>query len=138
MSLRQLRLVLEVDDLDAALAFFRDVVGMPEQAAFEAEGGARVAILAAPSATLELANPAQIAFIDEVEVGRAVAHPFPGRLRIALEDSDVGAATERLVAGGAELVAAPVETPWRSRNARLEGPGGIQLTVFEELDTASG
>jgi len=41
-----------------------------------------------------------------------------------------------LSAGGAELVAAPVETPWRSLNARLEAPGGMQVTVFEELGPA--
>ncbi|MGH6657759.1 MAG: VOC family protein, partial [Actinocrinis sp.] len=27
----------------------------------------------------------------------------------------------------------PVITPWNSRNARLEGPAGLQLTLFEEL-----
>jgi hypothetical protein len=37
------------------------------------------------------------------------------------------------VAGGAELIARPVETPWQSLNARLNGPAGLQLTLFEEL-----
>ena len=32
---------------------------------------------------------------------------------------------------------APVETPWRSLNARLEGPAGLQLTLFQELDQSS-
>jgi hypothetical protein len=27
-----------------------------------------------------------------------------------------------------------VLTPWNSRNARLEGPAGLQLTLFQELD----
>ena len=34
----QLRLVVEVDDFDAAVAFYRDVLGLPEQAAFEGDG----------------------------------------------------------------------------------------------------
>ena len=46
---------------------------------------------------------------------------------------DAAAATERLVTGGAELVAAPTRTPWNSLNARLDAPGGLQLTLFEEL-----
>jgi hypothetical protein len=25
-------------------------------------------------------------------------------------------------------------TPWRSLNARLQGPGEVQLTIFTELD----
>jgi hypothetical protein len=32
------------------------------------------------------------------------------------------------------VLGAPVETPWRSLNARLEAPAGLQLTLFEELE----
>jgi catechol 2,3-dioxygenase-like lactoylglutathione lyase family enzyme len=130
----QLRLVLETADLDAALAFYRDVLGLKEREAYDGPGGARVVILEVPTATIELANPAQVAFIDEVEVGRSVAHPYPLTVRVAFEVPDAAAAADRLAAGGAEVVAAPVETPWRSLNARLEAPGGMQITVFEELD----
>jgi hypothetical protein len=59
-----------------------------------------------------------------------------GQIRVAFEVDDSREATEAAVAGGAELVAAPTETPWRSLNARLEGPGGLQLTLFEELEKA--
>jgi hypothetical protein len=31
-------------------------------------------------------------------------------------------------------VAEPTRTPWNSLNARLEGPAGLQLTLFTELD----
>jgi catechol 2,3-dioxygenase-like lactoylglutathione lyase family enzyme len=130
----QLRLVLETEDLDAALAFYRDVLGLRERESYDGDGGARVVILDVPTATIELANPAQVAFIDAVEVGRPVAHPYPLTVRVAFEVPDAAAATARLAAGGAEVVADPVETPWRSLNARLEAPGGMQITVFEELD----
>ena len=127
---RQLRLVVEAADYDAALAFYRDVLGLPELEAYAGEGDARVAILDAGRATLELANPAQKRMIDAVEVGRDVAP----HLRVAFEVDDATRATDALVAAGAELIAAPVETPWRSRNSRLAGPAGLQLTLFEELD----
>jgi catechol 2,3-dioxygenase-like lactoylglutathione lyase family enzyme len=130
----QLRLVLETVDLDAALSFYRDVLGLRERESYDGPGGARVVILEVPTATLELANPAQVAYIDEVEVGRPAAHPYPLTVRVAFEVPDATAAAERLAAGGAEVVAAPVETPWRSLNARFEAPGGMQVTVFEELD----
>jgi predicted enzyme related to lactoylglutathione lyase len=71
-----------------------------------------------------------VAYVDDVEVGRRVA----GHLRVAFAVRDAEAATDRLVAAGAELLARPVETPWRSLNARLNGPAGLQLTLFEELD----
>lgn len=127
---RQLRLVVQADDFDAALAFYRDVLGLPERAAFEGEGDARVVILEAGVATLELANPAQVRMIDAVEAeGKPSA-----RIRVAFEVDDTEATTEQLVEGGAELLASPRETPWRSLNSRLEAPAGLQVTLFQELE----
>ncbi len=125
----QMRLVVEANDYDEAVRFFRDVLGLREEEAFSGPGEARVAILDAGRATLEIANPAQKRMIDEVEVGRPVAP----RLRVAFEVADSPAVTDALVAAGAELIAAPVETPWRSLNARLAAPAGLQITVFQEL-----
>jgi lactoylglutathione lyase len=135
-AVAQLRLVLETADLDAALAFYRDVLGLRELESYDGPGGARVVILEVPTATLELANPAQVAFIDDVEVGRPVAHRYPLTVRVAFEVPDAADAADRLAAAGTEVVAPPVETPWRSLNARFEAPGGMQITVFEELGEA--
>ncbi len=129
-AVRQLRLVVEATDFDDAVAFYRDALGLAEQAAFEGDGDARVVIFEAGRATLELANPAQVAMIDRIEVGHA-ASP---KLRLAFEVDDTAAATARLAGAGADVVADPVETPWRSLNARLSTPGGLQVTLFEELD----
>ena len=40
-----------------------------------------------------------------------------------------------LVGAGQQLLAPPVETPFRSLNARLQGPAGWQVTLFQELET---
>jgi hypothetical protein len=56
-----------------------------------------------------------------------------GQIRLAFEVSDVEDRTVRLVRAGAELVAEPTETPWRSVNSRLRGPGPLQLTLFQEM-----
>jgi predicted enzyme related to lactoylglutathione lyase len=127
----QLRLVVEADDFDEALSFYRDVLGLTEEAAFEGGGSARVIILQAGRATLELANPAQHRMIDEVEVGRQIAP----KLRVAFEVTDSRRATAELVAAGATLVAPPVETPWRSLNSRLDAPAGLHITLFQELES---
>jgi catechol 2,3-dioxygenase-like lactoylglutathione lyase family enzyme len=126
---RQMRVVVAVADFERAVSFFRDVLGLPEQAAFQGDGNARVAILDAGRATLEIANAAQKAMIDRVE---ADGQPSP-RIRIAFEVGDAVQCTERLVEAGAELVAAPRETPWRSLNARLNVPAELQVTLFQEL-----
>jgi catechol 2,3-dioxygenase-like lactoylglutathione lyase family enzyme len=131
-TVRQLRLVVEAEDYDEALAFFRDVLGMPEELAISGADGARVTILDAGRATLELANPAQKRMIDEVEVGRQVAP----KMRVAFEVGDTRGVTDELVAAGATQVAPPTETPWRSLNARLDTPGGLHVTIFQELESA--
>lgn len=126
---RQLRLVVEVADHEAAVAFYRDALGLPEEAAFTGDGDARVVILDAGRATLEIANPAQKRMIDDVEVGRQVAP----RIRVAFEVDDTRATTARLVAAGASEIAPPTRTPWQSLNSRLDAPADLQITVFEEL-----
>ena len=127
---RELRLVVTVEDYEQAVAFYRDVLGLTEQGAYQAPNGGRVTILEAGRATLELADAAQADYIDQVEVGRRVA----GKYRVAFEVADAEQVTRRLAAAGARVVAEPTRTPWQSRNARLEAPGGVQLTLFEELD----
>jgi predicted enzyme related to lactoylglutathione lyase len=127
----ELRLVITAEDYDDAVRFYRDVVGLPERAAFTSPGG-HVTILEAGRATLEIADPSHAEYIDEVEVGRRVA----GHVRVAFEVPDAAAATARLGAAGAELIAPPTRTPWNSLNSRLAGPGGLQLTLFEELGSS--
>jgi lactoylglutathione lyase len=121
----ELRLVVTAEDYEEALRFYRDVVGLRERAAYASPGG-RVTIREAGRATLELADPPHAAYIDDVEVGRRVA----GHIRVAFEVSDAGTAAAELAAAGATVIAEPRPTPWRSLNARLEAPAGLQLTLF--------
>ena len=87
-------------------------------------------ILGAGRATLELSNKPQIDLIDTVEVGRTGVSE---KYRLAFEVDDSASITQRLTAAGAELIAPPTLTPWRSLNARLHGPADVQLTIFTEL-----
>lgn len=127
----QLRLIIETDDFDSAIRFYRDVLGMPEQLAFATEGDDRVAILHAGIATIELATPTHTKNIDDVEG----APHTPGVLRIALQVDDTEQAVAAALDGGADLIAPPVKTPFRSLNARVQGPAGWQVTFFQELET---
>ena len=133
MTVSQLRLIVETEDFDAALRFYRDALGLPVEAAYEGDGDARVAILRIPSATLEIANPAQVRMIDEVEVGHPASRRSTLSIRVAFEVPDAAATTNQLEAAGATVVGSPTLTPWNSLNARLEAPGGLQITAFQEL-----
>jgi lactoylglutathione lyase len=128
----QLRLAVTATDFLRAQQFYRDVLGMPAIGTFTSPSGGQVVILDAGRATLELADPAYAAYIDEVEVGERVAGP----IRVALEVPDTAAATNAARAAGARVLAPPTTTPWNSSNARLEAPAGLQLTLFTELDQA--
>ncbi len=127
-GVRELRLVVTVDDYDAALIFYRDVLGLPQRAAYAVAGG-RVTILEAGRATLELTDPVHAAYIDEVEVGRRVA----GHVRVAFEVDDSRAATAALAGAGATVIAQPTRTPWDSLNARLEAPGAYSSPCSRSL-----
>jgi len=121
----ELRLALTVADLDAALAFWRDALGLPEEAVFEQAGG-RVVVLGAGHATIELLDEGQAAYVDSLEVGERVAPP----VRVALQVTDSAGAARRLTEAGARVLGGPVTTPWNDTNVRLDSPDGVQLTLF--------
>jgi lactoylglutathione lyase len=127
-AVQELRLVVTAEDYDDALGFYRDVLGLQEREAYNSPDG-RVTILEAGVATLEIADANQAEFIDRVEVGRRVA----GHLRVAFEVADSETTTRKLAAHGATVVAKPTRTPWNSLNARLDAPGDLHITLFEEL-----
>jgi len=121
----EFRVALTVDDFDAALAFYRDALGLAQLADWSGENG-RVILLDAGRATLELFDEAQAAYVDGLEAGRRVS----GTVRFAVEVADSDAAARQLVEAGATQVAELVDPPWGGRNARVQAPDGMQLTLF--------
>src|ERR1700716_3348019 len=119
------RVALTVADFDEAAAFYRDALGLEQLADWSGDDG-RVIVLSAGRATLELFDEAQAAKVDAIEA----VHRVSGVVRLALEVADSEEAARRLVAAGAEEVAPPVLTPWGDRNARVQAPDGMQLTLF--------
>ena len=124
-NVTELRVALTVEDFDQALAFYRDALGLEQVADWSSESG-RVVVLDAGRATLELFDHAQAESVDAIEAGRRVS----GTVRFAVEVADSEDMARRLVAAGAVQVAPPVVTPWGDRNARVQAPDGVQLTLF--------
>jgi lactoylglutathione lyase len=127
-DVEELRLVLTVPDFEAAVALYRDALGLAELEDWS-EGEAKIVVLDAGRATLELVNEEQAETIDRIEVGSRVSGP----VRIAFKVADSDATAERLARGGAETVAGAVTTPWNDRNVRMRSPEGMQLTLFTTL-----
>jgi lactoylglutathione lyase len=128
-GVQELRVVLTVADFEAALAFYRDELGLEQIADWSSDNG-KVVALAAGRATLELFDEAQAETVDRIEAGRRVS----GTVRLAFEVGDSAATARRLVVAGAAEVAPPVATPWGDRNARVRAPDGMQLTLFTPGD----
>ena len=124
-NVTELRVTLTVQDFGQALAFYRDALGLEQLADWSSESG-RVVVLDAGRATLELFDEAQAEAVDAIEAGRRVS----GTVRLAMQVADSNDMAQRLVAAGAVRVAPPVVTPWGDRNARVQAPDGMQLTLF--------
>ena len=104
----ELRVALTVADVDEALAFYRDALGL-EQIADWSSGNGRVVVLGAGRATLELFDEAQAELVDAIEAGRRVS----GAVRLAFEVPDSEELARRLATAGGEQIAPPVTTPGR-------------------------
>jgi uncharacterized glyoxalase superfamily protein PhnB len=124
-NLTELRVALTVKDFGQALAFYRDTLGLEQLADWSSETG-RVVLLDGGRATLELLDHAQAETVDAIEAGRTVS----GTIRLAMSVADSEDMAQRLVAAGAVQVAPPAMTPWGDRNARVQTPEGVQLTLF--------
>lgn len=125
MEIGELRLVLTVPDFDAAVAFYRDALGLPELADWSSDSG-RVVLLEAGRATIELNDERHAEEIDAIEVGHRVA----GHVRVALRVADSAAKARDLEAAGGDLVAPQVVTPWGDANVRIDAPDGTHITLF--------
>ena len=68
----ELRVALTVEDFDAAVALYRDALGLEQVADWSSEHG-RVVLLSAGRATLELFDDAQARYVDSIEAGRRVS-----------------------------------------------------------------
>ena len=121
----ELRIALTVENFEEAVAFYRDTLGLEQLADWSGDNG-RVILLGGGRATLELFDARQAEYVDEIEAGRRVS----GTVRLALEVANSDDAAQRAVDAGAVRVADPVDTPWGDRNARIQAPDGMQLTLF--------
>jgi predicted enzyme related to lactoylglutathione lyase len=76
---------------------------------------------------LEIFDNDYAKYVDGMEVGERLS----SKIRFALEVPDLQAALDRAITHGGKLVHAPVETPWKDLNARIQAPDGMQITLFQ-------
>jgi lactoylglutathione lyase len=128
MTVNEFRVALTCDDFNAAVAFFRDGLGLDPGEVWTENGTGQMFF--AGRAILEIFDISYARSVDEIEVGKKVS----GQIRFAFQVDDLNTVLKRVVNYGAKLVHEPVLTPWNDLNARVESPEGIQITLFEVQD----
>ena len=123
----QFRVALTVSDIEKALSFFRDALGLAVQEEWSTQG--RGVVLSIKLATLEILDQEHAAFVDSIEAGRRIS----GQVRFAFEVSNLQEAIVEAKEAGVQFVNGPIETPWKDVNARFLGPDGLQVTLFQPV-----
>jgi len=127
--IHELRVAITTSDYERLVKFYCDGLGI-EPAAIWNNGQGQALVLNMGKATLEIFDEAQAQAIDDLEAGRRIS----GQVRFALKVPDLKAAMERLLAHGAILIHPPILTPWGDFNVRLQGPDGLQITLFQSSE----
>ncbi len=115
-----------VEDVDAAVRFYRDVLGFE----VKRDAGAPYALVHVPG-ILHFGIWERTAAAESVYGDPAQAHRVPLGFSVGFEVDAVRAAVERLQAGGANVLHPPRQEPWGQTTARLLSPGGAVLEVAE-------
>ncbi|HET7000414.1 MAG TPA: VOC family protein [Puia sp.] len=127
MKVKELRIILTVDNLEEIIQFYRDVAGLHTSKEWHDEATGNGIILEAGRASLELIDRKDAASIDDIEVGSRIAGP----VRLALNiGQNIESASGEFIAGGAVALADIKQAPW-SKVQRLQDPSGMQFTLFE-------
>ncbi len=126
----ELRVALTTTAYDRLMQFYCAGLGLEPAQLWTDEQG-RAAILELGQATLEIFDEEHAVVVDQIEAGRRLS----GHIRFALRVPDLQAATDRMLAQGAIMVHPPVVTLWGHHNVRLQDPDGMQVTLFQVLDT---
>lgn len=119
-----------VDDVDAAIAFYADGLGL-EVRNDVASGSFRWVTLGAPGGggtELVLSEPGGGRSPEDASALHALlakgALPFH-----VFEVADLDATFERLRAGGAEVLAEPADQPWGPRDCAFRDPAGNTVRI---------
>ncbi len=125
--IREVRIALTVESYEEAVQFYRDGLGLAVVEQWQTAEGKGLILALGPHATLELFDADQAALVDRLEVGK----PVSGKVRLAFEIPDVETEVSVLEQAGATVLSRPKLMPWGDRNARIETPDGMQVTLYQ-------
>jgi predicted enzyme related to lactoylglutathione lyase len=132
MTIRIQHSYIAFDDADAALAFYRDVVGFEVSNDVDMGGGMRWITLNPPGQDVSIVlTPvgAGESDADREVMADLLAKGVLGGIVLATDDLD--ADFERIAASGADIMQEPMDQPWGVRDAAFRDPAGNQLRLTQ-------
>lgn len=121
LRLRDISPSLTVNDLQASIAWYRDIVGFTVEDTWERDGKVAGASLVAGSASLNLSQ-------DDWSKGRDRVKGEGFRLYLHTAQ-DINVVAARIKVHGGTLASEPADQPWGARTFNLVDPDGYKLTI---------
>lgn len=122
---------ITVDDVDAAIPFYRDGLGLEivDDVAYESSRWVSFGFPGQPGLAVVVSDPAAGRSPDDAEalVRLVVKGSGPGPYVFATDDLD--ATFERLRAAGAEVLQEPVAQDWGPRDCAFRDPAGNHIRI---------
>jgi uncharacterized glyoxalase superfamily protein PhnB len=124
---------IPIDDVDAALGFYRDTLGYEVQQDVELEGMHWITLTnsAQPDLSVVLESVGAGAPGDKEVLGDLLAKGVLGRILFATDDCD--ATFETLRAAGAEVLQEPMDQFWGVRDCAFRDPAGNALRFQQRV-----
>lgn len=116
------RFLFSAQDYRASVAFYTETLGLPVVDSWDDEHEAGTIVQAFGDGQVEMFRHEGAGTPPRVS-GAAIAWQIDG----------VDAEIERLRSAGVPVITEPADQPWGHRNATIEDPNGIRITLFEDL-----
>ena len=122
---------ITVDDIDTALAFYRDALGLEQRNDVSSDGHRWVTLGSAdqPTPSIVLSDPGAGRSPDDGEALHRLVAKGSGPGPIVFSTADLDAMFERVRDSGAEVLQEPIEQPWGPRDCAFRDPAGNHIRI---------
>jgi predicted enzyme related to lactoylglutathione lyase len=122
---------LTVDDVDEALAFYRDAIGLTVLNDVSGNGWRwlSLGVPEQPGVVLVLSAPGAGRSPEDAEALHGLIAKGAGPGPIVFQTGDLDATFERVRATGAEVLQEPMDQPWGPRDCAFRDPAGNHVRI---------
>jgi len=121
---------ITVDDVDAAIAFYRDALGLDLLNDVSSDGHRWVTLGAGTTGPgVVLSDPGGGRSPDDAEALHRLVAKGTGPGPYVFVTTDIDAAFERVQSTGAEVLQEPIRQPWGTRDCAFRDPAGNHIRI---------